>query len=224
MDVTEKNNTAMKISRSSETITRAASHAMSQSPSVSTGDRTTMSTWTLDASHSNIEFAVRHLMISTVRGRFAKLAGSVELDERNPANSRVEVTIDAASIDTREDQRDTHLRSADFFEVEKFPALTFKATGITGNIRDTFRLSGNLTIKGITRPITLEVTSEGHGNDPWGNARAGYSARAKLKRSDFGLTWNQLIEAGGVAVGDEISIGIDVELVRQAELAIAGAA
>lgn len=177
-----------------------------------------MSTWNLDASHSNIEFAVRHLMISTVRGRFGKLTGTVELDDRNPAKSRVEVAIDATSIDTREEQRDTHLRSADFFEVEKFPSLTFKATGISGDVRGSFKLNGDLTIKGVTRPITLEVTSEGQGNDPWGNERAGYSAKGKLKRSDFGLTWNQLIEAGGVAVGDEIKIGIDVELVRKAEV------
>ena len=174
-----------------------------------------MTTWQLDASHSNIEFAVRHLMISTVRGRFGKLSGTVDLNDRDPAKTSVAVTIDAASLDTREAQRDTHLRSADFFEVEKFPSLTFKATGVTGNLASTFQLRGDLTIKGVTRPITLEVTSEGQGNDPWGNVRAGYSAKGKLRRSDFGLTWNQLIEAGGVAVGDEISIGIDVELVKQ---------
>lgn len=183
-----------------------------------------MSTWQIDASHSHIEFAVRHLMISTVRGRFGKVSGTVAVDDQHPAKSTVDVTIDTSSIDTREAQRDSHLQSPDFFEVEKFPAITFKATGAAADIGGSFPLTGNLTIKDVTRPITLEVTSEGRGNDPWGNVRAGYSAKGKLKRSDFGLTWNQLIEAGGVAVGDEISIRIDVELIQQVAVAAGPAA
>jgi polyisoprenoid-binding protein YceI len=184
-----------------------------------------MSTWQIDAAHTNVEFAVRHLMISTVRGRFGTLAGTVEYDELDPTHSSVQLTIDTRSIDTREERRDAHLRSADFFEVEKFPAITFTSTGLSGEVTGEFTLTGALTIRDVTRPITVQVTREGQGTDPWGNLRAGYSARARLRRSEFGLSWNQLIEAGGVAVGDEITITIDAELVRQAEVeATAGAA
>ena len=189
-----------------------------------TGDDSTMTTWQIDSTHSHVEFAVRHLMISTVRGRFGALAGTVELDEQNPAQLKLSVAIDAASIDTREERRDAHLRSADFLETSRFPVIAFDGVGVTGDISDRFQLRGNLTIHGVTQPVTLEVTSEGRGNDPWGNERAGYSARTRIRRSDFGLTWNQLLEAGGVAVGDEIKITIDVELVRQVEAASVTAA
>jgi polyisoprenoid-binding protein YceI len=174
----------------------------------------TRTTWKIDPTHSHVEFAVRHLMISSVKGRFGVVEGTVVTEEGNPSFADVNVAIDAASIDTREAQRDAHLKSADFFDVEKFPTLTFQGTRITGG-GDQFTLTGDLTLHGVTREVTLDVTAEGRGKDPWGGDRAGYSATAKIKRSDFGLTWNQVLEAGGIAVGDEIKISLDVELVKQ---------
>ena len=171
-------------------------------------------TWTIDAAHSQVEFAVRHLMISTVRGRFAGVKGTIVTDDSDSRTAQVDVTIDVHTIDTREAQRDAHLRSADFFDAEKFPVLTFKGTRVTDVKGDRFNLVGDLTMHGITREVTLDVTSEGRGKDPWGGERAGYSAVAKVNRSDFGLTWNQVLEAGGIAVGDEIRISLDLELVK----------
>ena len=171
-------------------------------------------TWKIDPTHSHVEFAVRHLMISSVKGRFGVVEGTVVTGEGHPATADVNVTIDAASIDTREAQRDAHLKSADFFDVEKFPTLTFHGTRL-GGAGDRFTLTGDLTLHGVTREVTLDVTAEGRGKDPWGGDRAGYSATGKIKRSDFGLTWNQVLEAGGIAVGDEIKIALDVELVKQ---------
>ena len=174
----------------------------------------TVTTWKIDPSHSHLEFAVRHLMISTVKGRFGIVEGTVLTDEANPARADVNVTIDAASIDTREAQRDAHLKSADFFDVATFPTLTFKGGRVTAATGDRFTLTGDLTIHGVTREVTLDVAAEGRGKDPWGGERAGFSATTKIKRSDFGLTWNQVLEAGGIAVGDEVKITLDVELVR----------
>jgi polyisoprenoid-binding protein YceI len=171
-------------------------------------------TWKIDPSHTHAEFAVRHLMISTVKGRFAEVQGTVHTDESNPAASQVDVTIGVSSIDTREPQRDAHLRSADFFDADNFPQITFRSTRVDGR-GDSFKLAGDLTIRGTTREIVLDVTTEGRGKDPWGGERAGFSASTRIKRSEFGLTWNQLLEAGGVAVSDDVKISIDVELVRQ---------
>lgn len=175
----------------------------------------TPTTWKIDPSHTQAEFAVRHLMISTVKGRFGDVQGVVRTDEADPSRSSIDVTISVASIDTREPQRDAHLRSADFFDAENFPQLTFRSTGIEG-AGDSFKVAGDLTIRGTTRPVVLDVTSEGRAKDPWGGERAGFSATAKIKRSEFGLTWNQLLEAGGVAVGDDVKISVDVELVKAA--------
>jgi polyisoprenoid-binding protein YceI len=172
-------------------------------------------TWTIDPAHSQVEFAVRHLMISTVRGRFAGVKGTVVSDDSDLGTAQVDVTIDVHTIDTREAQRDAHLKSADFFDAEKFPVLTFKSARVTDIKGDRFKLVGDLTMHGVTREVTLDVTSEGRGKDPWGGERAGYSAVAKVNRSDFGLTWNQVLEAGGIAVGDEIKIALDLELVKQ---------
>jgi polyisoprenoid-binding protein YceI len=172
-------------------------------------------TWTIDPVHSHVEFSVRHLMISTVKGRFAGVQGTAVLDEAQPGNSKVEVTIDVRSIDTHEPDRDTHLRSADFFEIEKFSAMTYRSTRVEKAGDDRYRVTGDLTIRDQTRPVALDVTLEGKGKDPWGGDRMGFSATARIKRSDFGLKWNQLLEAGGVAVGDEVKIAIDVELVKQ---------
>jgi polyisoprenoid-binding protein YceI len=173
-------------------------------------------TWNIDPSHSHVEFSVRHLMISTVKGRFAEVSGKVVTDEADPTRGQVEVNINAASIDTREAQRDAHLRSADFFDAENFPTLTFRTTRIAKASGDDLTVTGDLTIRGTTREVVLDVTSEGRVKDPWGGERAGYTAKGKIKRSDFGLTWNMALETGGVVVGDEIKISIDVELVKQA--------
>lgn len=178
-----------------------------------TAEQTGQTTWTIDPAHSSVEFAVRHLMITTVRGRFTGVKGSVTVDEADPAKSTVEVVIDAASIDTREPQRDTHLRSADFFDVEKFPTLTFRSTKVEGAPGGAFTLEGDLTIHGVTRPVVLDVESEGRIKDAWGGIRSGFTATTKIKRSEFGLTWNQLLEAGGVTVSDDVKISLDVQLV-----------
>jgi polyisoprenoid-binding protein YceI len=172
-------------------------------------------TWNIDNSHTLAEFSVRHLMISTVKGRFGEVSGKVVADDADPSRAQIEATINVASIDTREAQRDAHLRSADFFDAENFPTLTFRSTRIE-KAGDDFKVTGDLTIRGTTREVVLDVTSEGRVKDPWGGERAGYSAKTKIKRSDFGLTWNMALETGGVVVGDEIKIALEVELVKQA--------
>ena len=187
-----------------------------QSPSTSSGRVAAgRTTWAIDPAHSNVEFAVRHLMITTVKGRFTDVQGVVVLDEGNPATSSADITVNVSSIDTREAQRDAHLRSADFFDVETFPALTFRSTGVRDVSGSEFKLVGDLTIHGVTREVTLDVAFEGRSKDPWGGERAGYSAITKIRRSDFGLTWNQLLETGGLAVSDDVKITLDVELINK---------
>jgi polyisoprenoid-binding protein YceI len=181
-----------------------------------TAGATTLTTWTIDPAHTHVEFAVKHLMITTVKGRFGGVTGTVRTHDGDPGKGQAEIAIDASSIDTREPQRDGHLKSADFFDVEKYPKLTFKSTRIADVKGNTFKLIGDLTIHGVTREIALDVTSEGTSKDPWGGERAGFSATGKLKRSDFGLTWNQALEAGGFLVGDDIKISLDVEVLKQA--------
>jgi polyisoprenoid-binding protein YceI len=171
------------------------------------------SVWKLDPTHSNIEFSAKHLMLTTVRGRFADVEGTVTVKGATPDTAAVDATMKVASIDTRTEQRDQHLRSADFFDVENYPAITFKSTRISGS-RERFTITGDLTIRGTTKPVTLDVTYEGTGKDPWGGERMGFSADGKIDRREFGLTWNQALEAGGVVVSNEIKIHIDAELVR----------
>jgi polyisoprenoid-binding protein YceI len=170
-------------------------------------------TWSIDPAHTSVEFAVRHLMITTVKGRFTEVSGTVTMDE--DGQGEVDIQIAVATIDTRNPQRDAHLRSADFFDVDRFPTMTFRSTRVERGQADSFKLIGDLTLRGVTREVTLDVTSEGRANDPWGGVRAGFSATARIKRSDFGLTWNQVLETGGVAVGDEVKITLDVQLVRK---------
>lgn len=181
---------------------------------MSTVTAPTRTEWAIDASHSHVEFSVRHMMIATVKGRFADVTGTVVTDESDPAQRQIDVTIGAASIDTRVAQRDEHLRSADFFDTEKFPTLRFTSRRIEG-AGDEFRVIGDLTIRDVTREVTLDVTAHGRQADPWGGQRAGFEATGRIKRSDFGLTWNQALETGGVVVGDDVKIAIDVELVKQ---------
>jgi polyisoprenoid-binding protein YceI len=174
-----------------------------------------LTTWTIDPAHSSVEFAVRHLMITTVKGRLPDVKGSATVDESDPARSSVEISVDVASIDTREPQRDAHLRSADFFDVEHHPTMTFRSRGVHNVASDgSFQLMGDLTIRGVTREVAFEVTFEGRSKDPWGGERAGYSASTRIKRSDFGLTWNQLLETGGLAVSDDVRISLDVQFVK----------
>ena len=170
-------------------------------------------TWAIDPVHSSVEFAVRHLMITTVKGRFADVQGTVVLDDASPSDSSVAITIQASSIDTREPQRDAHLKSADFFDAEKFPTLTFRSTSVRDWTADGFTLIGGLAIHGVTREVALDVKSEGRAKDPWGGERAGFTATTRIKRSDFGLTWNQLLETGGLAVSDDVRISLEVQLV-----------
>ena len=174
---------------------------------------TQFGTFAIDPAHSNVEFAVKHMMITTVKGRFADVKGTLDIPEKGEPT--VDVTIAAASIDTRTEARDNHLRSADFFDVEKYPAIRFVSTKAR-RVDDGWTLSGDLTIKDATRPITLDVVEEGAGVDPWGNQKVSYSARGKFNRTDFGLTWNAALETGGVLVSEEVRLSLDVQLVKQA--------
>ncbi len=171
--------------------------------------------WLLDPSHSSVEFAVKHMVISTVRGRFAKYSADIHFDEAQPHNSVVEATVDLASVDTREPRRDDHLRSADFFDVQNHPTMHFKSRSITPQGRGQYKVVGNLTIRGITREVALDAAYSGIAKDPWGSLRAGFSLEGSVNRKDFGLVWNQALEAGGVLVGDTIKIAIDGEIVKQ---------
>jgi polyisoprenoid-binding protein YceI len=171
--------------------------------------------WNIDSTHSTIGFAIRHMVFSKVRGRFLKYTGAVRLEDEL-AKSSVEVTIDTASIDTGTAQRDTHLRSADFFDVEKFPELRFRSTRVEEVGEGRLRIHGELTIRDVTREVALEAEPAGRGMDPWGNERLGFVAKTSIDRKDFGLKWNQLLEAGGVLVGDRVEIELDVQAVNAA--------
>jgi len=176
------------------------------------------SSWKIDPAHSHVEFAVRHLMISSVKGAFGDVQGTVWVDESDARTVLVDTTIQVASIDTRQEERDAHLRSADFFDAARFPTITFRSRMVEGNHHDSdFRLVGDLTIRDVTREVVLDVSAEGHLTDPWGAERAGFSAQGKIDRTDFGLTWNQALETGGVLVSDEVKISVEVELIRQAK-------
>lgn len=178
--------------------------------------------WTIDNSHTQIEFSVRHLMISKVRGQFEKFSGQVELDEAHPENTTLEVKIETASVNTREPNRDTHLRSADFFESEVYPYMIFSSKRTELVDKEHARLVGDLTIRDVTREVALDVEYVGKAKSPWGTTSVGFAASTKINREDWGLTWNQALETGGVLVGKEIDIAIEIELmetVPQAEQA-----
>ena len=175
-------------------------------------------TWTIDGSHSNVSFTVKHLMISNVRGEFGKVSGTVEFDGKDVSAAKVDATIDAATIDTREPKRDEHVRSADFLDTANHPTITFKSKKATPAGAGRFTLVGDLTIRGTTKEITLEVEGPTPEiKDPWGNTRVGVSASGKFNRKDFGVNWSKTMDAGGLVVGDEIKVAIDLELVRKAE-------
>ncbi len=181
-------------------------------------------TWNIDPAHTSVEFTVKHMMFSTVRGRFKDVKGTLNVDEKNPDRSTVTVDIGAASIDTGTADRDKHLRSADFLDVEKYPTLTFRSKrvqGAMGKEGDRFKVTGDLTIRGTTKEITLDVTFEGRGKDPWGNQRAGARATGEIDRSEWGLKWNQALETGGILVGNTVRIEIEVQAI--AAVPVAGA-
>ncbi|MGA7873453.1 MAG: YceI family protein [Candidatus Binatus sp.] len=173
-------------------------------------------TWQIDPAHTNVEFTVRHMMISNVKGQFQKTSGTITASGNDPASAKIDAIIDASSVDTRVEMRDAHLKSHDFLDVAKYPTITFKSTKVEAAGPDQWKVTGDLTIHGVTRPVVLEVEQSGPPiHDPMGNTRAGASATTKIKRSDFGLTWNKALEAGGVLVGDEVAISIDVEAIKK---------
>ena len=171
--------------------------------------------WKVDNTHSSVHFTVRHMVVSKVKGVFDRWTSELAIDENDLTKSSVTVTIDAASIDTKTEQRDNHLRSADFLGVEQFPNIVFKSKRIESAGGDRYKMIGDLTIKDVTREVTLEVEYSGMEKDPWGGQRAGFTAHTSIERKDFGLTWNLLLETGGVVVGDKIAIDIEIEAVRQ---------
>jgi polyisoprenoid-binding protein YceI len=172
--------------------------------------------WSIDPEHSTVQFKVRHLMVSNVKGNFEKFSGSVDIDEKDITRSRVQVTIDAASIDTRVVKRDEHLRSADFLDAARFPTLSFISKRVERAGADRLKVAGVLTIRGVSRDVVLDVEGpSGAVKDPWGNTKSGASASTTINRKDFGLTWNKALETGGVVVGDEVLINIEVELQRK---------
>jgi polyisoprenoid-binding protein YceI len=172
-------------------------------------------TWNIDPVHSNAQFKVKHMMVSNVKGEFNAVTGTLKYDAENIANSQVEATIDATTINTRDPQRDGHLKSADFFDVQKFPTLTFKSTRVSKKGDGELAVAGDLTIHGVTRNVAFEVEGPSAPvKDPWGNTRVGLSATTRINRKDFGLTWNTILEAGGIAVGEEVAITLDVEFIK----------
>jgi polyisoprenoid-binding protein YceI len=175
----------------------------------------TATKWQIDAAHSSANFSIKHMMIAKVHGGFEKLSGTLTLDSSDITKSVVEATIDAASINTRESQRDAHLRSADFFDAEKFPTITFKSTRIERESDEELKVTGDLTIRGVTKEVVLEVEGpSAEHTDPYGNVKIGLSAKTKIKRKDFGLSWNAALEAGGVLVGDDVTITLDVQFAK----------
>ena len=170
-------------------------------------------TWNVDPSHSQVGFSVKHLVISNVRGEFGKYAGKVVLDDADPTKSTVEATVDVASIDTRVADRDTHLKSPDFFDVEKYPTMTFRSTKVAKAGNGALKVTGDLTLHGVTKPVVLDVTTTPEVKGAYGETRRGFAATAKLNRKDFGLTWSKTVEAGPV-VGDQVTIALDLEVVK----------
>lgn len=168
--------------------------------------------WKIDRTHSNVSFSIRHLMFAKVHGRFREFDGELELDNDAPVS--VKATIQIASIDTAEKDRDAHLRSPDFFDAENHPTMTFASTNLVKTGAGHYALTGDLTLHGVTRAVTLDVTSSGTAKDPWGNTRVAFEARTRLNRKDFGLGWNQVLEAGGVLVGEDVDVSLEIQAVQ----------
>jgi polyisoprenoid-binding protein YceI len=175
-----------------------------------------LATWNVDPSHSSLGFTVRHMVVSKTRGRFTRWSGQIRFDPDDVTASSVEVTIDPASIDTADAQRDEHLRSADFLDVARFPTAAFRSSKVEDLGGDRYRIAGELTVHGATRPVVLEATYDGSGKDPWGGERAGFSATVTVDRKDFGLEWNKALETGGLLVGEKVELTLEIEAVKQA--------
>jgi polyisoprenoid-binding protein YceI len=179
-----------------------------------TDSRQATETFVIDADHSDVGFSVRH-MLSRTRGRFARFSGQIQLDREQPERSSIAFEVDPASIDTRQSDRDTHLRSGDFFDVERYPAIRFTSQRITKLAADRFRVEGTLELRGILKPMALEATYHGVAKDPWGNERAGFSTEAVINRKEFGMVWNAALDNGGLILGDDVTLAIDLETVRK---------
>ena len=178
-----------------------------------------LQTWQVDPVHSCIHFSIRHFVVSKIHGRFTKWGGKLELDETAPASSQVEIHIDASSIDTNDPNRDAHLKTQDFFNVAQHPEITFKSTRVEPAGTDRYRVTGDFTLRGVTKPVVLEVEHGGSVKDPWGNNRGGFSVKGSINRSDFGLSFNQTLEGGGLALGDTVEFSIDMEAVKAMQAA-----
>lgn len=174
-------------------------------------------TWQIDFAHSEINFTVRHMMISKVRGQFESFSGSVNFDADNPTNTTVDIAVETGSINTKEGQRDGHLKSADFFDAQNYPTMTFKSTRVEQTGENRGKLIGDLTIRDITKEVVLDVEYAGQAKSPWGTVSAGFSASGKINRKEWNLVWNQALETGGVLVGDDVKIDIELELVQVTE-------
>ncbi|MDC0709875.1 YceI family protein [Stigmatella sp. ncwal1] len=177
-------------------------------------------TWDIDPAHSSAQFTVTHMLITKVKGEFGKVTGTVNLDDKDASKSTVAASIDTTTVNTNEADRDKHLKGPDFFDVEKYPAMTFKSTSVKAAGKSKFKIVGDLTLHGVTKPVTLDVESAStEVKDPWGGTRRGASATTKLNRKDFGLTWNKLLETGGAVVGDEVAVTLDLQLIKKAPAA-----
>lgn len=176
----------------------------------------TQTVWTIDPAHSLVEFGVKHMMFTTVKGRFTGFVGRIVTEGDDPSSGAVEIEIDAATVDTRDEKRDVHLRSNEFFGTERFPTLSFRSTRVEPGADGAFRVTGDLTIRGVTKPVTLDASFNGSGTNPWGQEVAGYSAETEINRKDFGLEWNATLEGGGVLVGEKVKITLEVEAAKQA--------
>lgn len=182
---------------------------------MTTATETTTTTWTIDSVHSIVEFAVKHLVVTTVKGRFRSVEASLTIDEGSPENSSVTTTIDSASVDTNDPDRDAHLRSDDFLNSAKYPKIAFQSTQVERVSDKEYLVHGNLTIRDVTRPVVLHTEFEGEVQDPWGNRRAAFTATTKISRKEFNARWNQLMAAGGAVVADEVKITLNIEAVQQ---------
>jgi polyisoprenoid-binding protein YceI len=180
-----------------------------------TAPTTAATTWNIDPAHSSAEFKVKHMMISNVKGAFGGITGALKLNDANPEHSSVEATIPVATLTTGDDQRDGHLKSAEFFDADKFPTFTFKSTNVTRHAAGAHKVAGELTLLGVTRPVTFDVEGPSEpGKDPWGNTRIGLSATAKINRKDFGLSWNAALETGGVLVGEDVTLTLEIQFIK----------
>jgi polyisoprenoid-binding protein YceI len=191
------------------------STSMTATPAAGTPVQTAMTTWTIDTAHSHVGFAIKHLMIATVRGQFPGVRGTVTVDESDPTTASIDITILTSTVTTGDEKRDGHLRSPDFFDVERHPKITFRSKRIEGKSGDALRVVGDLTIRDVTREVVLDVELLGRAKDPWGQEHAAFEANTKINRADYGLTWNAALETGGMLVGDEVKISIEAQLLKQ---------